>query len=97
MKRTSTPRGADATSTLWSFYIFGAGGTPAPQSEATTASIVVQASSLQLEILHLSPVFQGGRRVFCGRGSSLVRTTPPVVPLAKGDRTLAFGQSGAGF
>jgi hypothetical protein len=37
------------------------------------------------------------RRVFCGRGSSLVRTTAPVVPLAKGDKTLAFGQSCAGF
>ena len=32
------------------------------------------------------PLFQGGRRVFCGRGSSLVCTTPPVVPLAKGDK-----------
>jgi hypothetical protein len=31
----------------WSFYILGAGETPAPQPEATTASIVVQASSLQ--------------------------------------------------
>jgi len=42
---------------------------------------------------YICPLFQGGRRVFCGRGSSLVLTTPPVVPLAKGDRTLAFGQS----
>ena len=31
------------------------------------------------------------RRVFCGRGSSLVRCTPPIVPLAKGDKPLAFG------
>jgi len=30
----------------WSFYILGAGETPAPQPEATAASIVVQASSL---------------------------------------------------
>ena len=36
---------------FWSFYIFGAGGTPAPQPEATTASIVVQASSLQRRAL----------------------------------------------
>ena len=27
------------------------------------------------------------RRVFCGRGSSLVRTTPPVAPLAKGQNS----------
>jgi hypothetical protein len=30
----------------WSFYILGAGETPAPQPEATTGNIVVQASSL---------------------------------------------------
>jgi len=35
------------TNAPWSFYILGAGETPAPQPEATTASIVVQASSLQ--------------------------------------------------
>jgi len=68
MKRTSTPRGADATSTLWSFYIFGAGGTPAPQSEVTTASIVVQASSLQLEFLHLSPFSKGDAAFFAAGG-----------------------------
>ncbi len=45
-----------------------------------------------LEFLHLSPFSKGSealkklRRVFCGRGSSLVRGTPPVVPLAKGDK-----------
>src|SRR5262245_34264020 len=39
------------------------------------------------------PLFQGGRRASCGRGSSLVRSTPPVVPLAKGDKPLSFGQS----
>ena len=31
----------------WSFYIFSAGETPAPQTRQSTASIVVQASSLQ--------------------------------------------------
>ena len=30
----------------WSFYILGAGETPAPQPEAATTCIVVQASSL---------------------------------------------------
>jgi len=32
----------------WSFYILGAGRMPAPQLEATTAWLVVQASSLQI-------------------------------------------------
>jgi len=32
---------------IWSFYILGAGGMIATQTEATTASIVVQASSLR--------------------------------------------------
>ena len=51
-----------------------------------------------LEFLHLSPFFKGIealrklRRVFCGRGCSLVCATPPVVPLPKGDKPLAFGQ-----
>ena len=35
------------------FYVLGAGEATAPQSEATTASIVVQASSLQLGLLFL--------------------------------------------
>jgi hypothetical protein len=53
---------------------------------------------LGLELLQLS-LFSNGiealrkpRRVFCGRGSSFVRSTPPVVPLAKGDKPLAFIQ-----
>src|SRR5262249_10232733 len=33
---------------------------------------------------NLSPLFHGGRRAFCGRGSSLVRSTPPVAPFANG-------------
>ena len=49
---------------------------------------------LTLEFLHLFPFSKGIealrklRRVVCGRGSSLVRTTPPVVPLAKGDESV---------
>ena len=42
---------------------------------------------------YICPSFQGGRRVSCGRGSSLVCTTPPVVPLAKGDKCGRVGQT----
>ena len=56
-----------------------------------------------MEFLHLSPFSKGIealrklRRVFCGRGSSLVRTIPPVVLLAKGDTTLVTGLGGGWF
>ena len=42
-----------------------------------------------MPILHLSPFSKGigeAAAFSCGRGSSLVCTTPPVVPLAKGDK-----------
>ena len=45
--RHEKPQTAQCTVCAWSFYILRAGGTPAPQPEAVTASIVVQASSLQ--------------------------------------------------
>ena len=53
-----------------------------------------------LEFLHFSPFSKGIealrklRRVFCGRGSSLGCTTPPVVPLAKGGQNAAAGRVG---
>src|SRR5262245_27546701 len=40
------------------------------------------------------PLFQGGRRAFCGRGSSLVQSQPAVGPLAREDKPPVFGQSG---
>ena len=43
--RNSQPKTRGARS--WSFYILGAGETPAPQPETSTGNIVVQASSLQ--------------------------------------------------
>jgi len=39
------------------------------------------------------PLFQGGRRVFCGRGFFISSEHTPCSPLAKGDKPLAKGQS----
>jgi|SRR5262245_23121123 len=36
--------------------------------------------------LHLSPFSKGDAALFCGRGCSLVQSTPPESPFAKGDK-----------
>ena len=84
MKKTSTPRGADATSAPWSFHIVGQARRPHHNPKQRQPALWCRLLSLLLEFSTFVPLFQGGRRVFCGRGYSLVRTTPPAVPLPRG-------------
>ena len=86
-----------AKARVWRFYIF------IPILQANRVSGFPSSGlrpELGVPILHLSPFSKGIealrklRAFFCGRGSSLVCTTPPVVPLAKGGQTAAAGRVG---